>query len=266
MTVYSWGMNRVTYVVKGTPPGYDIGTAADYLLSFNSSWPLPKLHETGNFSGTVTHGLGYPPFHLLARPAGGVGTADGRVDQFADEYGVNSTVLSRFSGSGTPRYFIFRLDLTTDFTAPIETGSTTQNAQNDDYVFKMTKPGEDTSSTDMRDFALHSNTRSPALHKVAHGSMSVDAGGWIATIPHGLSYVPTAFAFIKPNANSAGLDPDKYTIVPPPVGVGVFYYLVDATSVTLFADGSLLNLAVPEYSVVVLKDPFTKDIINVSFP
>lgn len=250
------------YVAKGTTPGYDVKYATDYLLSFNSSWPLLKLHDTSTFSGSVSHDLGYPPFHMLAK-------SDGRIDQFSgtnQNYGVNSSVLNRTSGPGTPRYFIFRLDLTTDYTAPVVTGTTAQSVQSDDFVFKMTKPDKDVSSTDMRDFALHSNTRSPALHKVAHGSMSIVGSGWEVTVPHGLSYVPTAYAFIKPNANSAGLATDRYFIVPPPVGVGVAYYEVDATNVHIVGDGSLLNLAVPEYSIVVLKDPFTKDVINVSFP
>src|SRR5690242_3832335 len=108
----------MAYNVKGSTPGYDAKTAADYLLSFSSGWPLLKLHETGNFSGTVTHNLGYPPFYLLTRPASGLGSADGRIDQEASNYGVDSTTLSRSSGSGNPRYFIFRLDLSTDYVAP----------------------------------------------------------------------------------------------------------------------------------------------------
>lgn len=250
----------MTFRVKGTPPNYDARTAADYLLNFNSDWPLLKLHETGVFSGTVTHNLGYPPFHTLA-------TSDGRIDQFASNYGVNSTSLARSSGAGSPRYFIFRLDLTTNFTAPNLETSTASNSGSADYVFKMTKPGKSTDSTDLRDFALHSNTRSPALHSVNHGTMSNTGGGlgWERTVTHNLGYTPIAFAFIKPGTNALALPTDRYLIVSPPVGVTSFYYTVSSTSIYVTADNIDIT-DTPSVSVVILKDPFTKDIINVSFP
>lgn len=247
------------YVAKGTPPGYDVKTAADYLLSFNSEWPLLKVHDTGNYSGAVNHNLGYPPFHFLASTF-----VPGAIDELSDTYGVDSSVLERSSGSGSPRYYIFRLDLTQNFTAPILSSDVSTTPKNDDYVFKMTKPGKDTSSTDMRDFALHSNTRSPMVHKVSHGTMTGTPENWYYTVPHGLTYVPTVFPFIKPNANSAGLNPNRYFIVPPPIGVGIANYIVDATNVIVFG-GTLLDSA-PQCSVVVLKDPFLKQVINVSFP
>lgn len=257
----------MSFVVKGTPPGYDVTAAADYLLSFNSSWPLVKLHETGNFTGTVTHNLGYPPFHLLARPASGAGSADGRIDEEASNYGVSNTALARFSGSGSPRYFIFRLDLTTNFTAPNISTSTASSAVDNDYVFKVTKPGKDISSTDMRDFALHSNTHSPMVHQVDHGSMSNTGGGlgWERTVTHNLGYKPLAFAFIKPSTNTQSYPTDRYFIVHSPVGASSFYYQVTSTSVYVTLDNAAFS-ATPMVSVVILKDPFTRSTINMSFP
>ena len=126
----------MSYTIKGTPRGYDVGTAIDYLLSFDASWPLLKIHSTDNFGGTVTHSLGYPPFHFLAATF-----TPGAVNEFAgtnENYGVDSSQLARSSGAGTPRYYIFRLDLTTDFTAPIISGSTVQTGVANDYVFKIT--------------------------------------------------------------------------------------------------------------------------------
>lgn len=250
----------MTFRVKGTPPNYDARTAADYLLNFNSDWPLLKLHETGVFSGTVTHNLGYPPFHLFA-------TADGRIDQGGSSYGASSTTLENISGSGTPRYFIFRLDLTTDFTAPNLESSVATSPSDVDYVFKVTKPGKDVSSSDMRDFALHSGTRSPALHSVNHSAM-INTGsglGWERTVAHNLGYVPQAFAFLKPGTNTLGLPTDKYLLVPPPVGVTSVYYTVTGSGVYVTADSTIFTSA-PSVSVVILKDPFTRDVINVSFP
>lgn len=250
----------MAYVVKGTPPGFDVHGAIDYLLSFDSSWTLLKIGDSNTFSGTVTHSLGYPPLHFIAQ-------ADGRLDQSAANYAVDATSLARSSGVGTPRYFIFRLDLTTDFTAPLTPGSTTQTTQNDGYVFKITKPGKDTNSTDMRDYALHSNTRSPMIHKVDHGVMTNTGGGlgYERTVSHGLGYTPLAFVFMKPGTNTLGLDANRYGIVEPPVGASSKYYTVDATNVYITADTAAFSAA-PTVSVVVLKDPFTRDVVNVSFP
>lgn len=248
------------YGAKGSVKGYDVKGVVDYLLQFSSSWPLLKIGDTNTFSGTVTHSLGYPPFHFLA-------TSDGRVDQLASNYGVDSSVLARASGSGSPRYFICRLSLTESFTAPIVSGTTSTTAAVDSHGFKVSKPGKDVSSTDMRDFSLHSSTRSLMVHKVSEGAMSNTGGGlgWERTVAHGLGYTPIAFAFIRPDTNSIGLATDRYCIVPPAIGVAGFYYSVDSTNIYVTADSGLLTGS-PRSSIVVLKDPFAKDIINLSFP
>lgn len=254
----------MSYTVKGTPRGYDVGTAIDYLLSFDASWPLLKTHETASFGGTVTHGLGYPPFHFMASTL-----VPGGVNEFAgtnENYGVSTTQLDRSSGAGTPRYYIFRLDLTTNFTAPIISGSTVQTGVANDYVFKITKTGKNTSSTDMRDFSLHSNTRSPMVHLINHSTMNAGGPlGWQKIVAHGLGYIPTAFAFIKPGTNGVGYSTSRYCIVPPPVGVSSFRYSVDAVNITVDADN--INITgTPSVSIVVFKDPFNKDTVSMTYP
>lgn len=249
------------YVVKGTPPGYDVGNTIDYLLSFNSGWPHLKIDQSSTFSGTVTHNLGYPPFHLIAK-------SDGRIDQMASNYSVSSTTLSRSSGAGSPRYYICRLPLDQNFTADILPGSVSKTIENDSYVFKLTKPGSNYDSTDMRDFALHSNTRSPMLHKVDHGTMTYTGGGlgYERTVAHGLGYTPLVFVFLRPDLNLLGLDVHGYGIVEPPVGAASKYYTVDPVNVYITADATAFTGAVPRVSVVVLKDPFIRDTVNVVFP
>lgn len=255
----------MAYTIKGTPPGYDVGTTIDYLLSFDASWPLLKTNSTAVFGGAVTHGLGYPPFHIMASTfvAGGV-------DEFAgtnENYGVSTTQLDRTSGAGTPRYYIFRLDLTTNFTAPIISGSTVQTGAANNYVFKVTKPTKSTSSTDMRDFSLHSNTRSPMIHMVNHGATTNTGGGLgrERTVAHGLGYTPLAFAFIQPGANTLGYNTTRYCIIPPPVGVSGVYYTVDAVNVYVTVD-SIDFSTNPNISIVVMKDPFNKETVGMTYP
>lgn len=255
----------MTYVAKGTPPGYDVNTAIDYLQSFNSGWPLLKQHSTGNYSGAVNHNLGYFPFYTMVSTF-----TPSAFDEFAGmsgSYGVSQSQLTRNFGSGSPRYYIFRLDLETNFTAQVVDGSVTETPTSNDYVFKLTKDGADASSTDMRDFSLHSNTRSPMVHKVDFGTVGSGGLGRSRTINHGLGYLPTAFAFVKPGAGSSypGMTNGMYYILPPPVGVSGGYFEVSSTQVYATLDSSYFS-ASTVVSFVVLKDPFNKTVINRTYP
>lgn len=249
--------------MKGSQLGYDILDVQDYLQSFNSSWPHLKLDSTGVYSGAVSHNLGYPPFHIVTRNSG-----DGRVDQLAgDSFAVSSSALTRFSGADTPRYFIFRQDLTTNYTATTIDGSTTASGYDDDFGFRLTKPGADISSDDMRDYALHSGTSAPLIHMVDHGNMTNTGGGlgWERTVSHNLGYTPTVFVFLKPGTNGLGLPSAEYGYVPTAVGVSGRYYSADSSSVYITAD-SFSFTGAPAASVVVLKNPFTTTTINMSYP
>lgn len=257
----------MTYVAKGTPDGYDVKTAVDYLQTFNSSWPLLKVNSTGNFTSSINHDLGYYPFYTMVSTF-----TPSSFDQFAgtnEAYGVSTTQLVRASGSGTPRYYIFRLNLQDNFTAPHIEGSTTQLPTVDTYQFKISREGKDTDSSDMRDFSLHSNSRSPAVHMVNNGltTFNPSTSSRERTVSHNLGYVPTAFAFVKPGVGSSypGMNNGNYYILPPPVGVSGGYYQVDSSSVSVNLD-SIYFSSNAEVSFVVLKDPFNKKIINRTYP
>lgn len=249
------------FVAKGSPQGYDVHDAIDYLLSFSSEFPLLKVHETGTSTGTVNHDLGYYPFFLTTNST----FIPGSVDQVSySEWGVSTSQLVRSSGATNTRYFIFRLNLETNFTADIFPGITSKTPEESSFVFKISKDGKDISSTDLRDFSLHSNTKSPMVHKVDNGTMT-SSGDWTRTISHGLSYTPVVFAFIRVGNNAFGLAQNRYYVVPPQIGITPFDYTVTATSVTVRASGPDFSDA-PQVSIVVLKDPFSKQTVDVSFP
>lgn len=255
------------YGIKGSIIGHDVLGLQDYLQSFNSSWPHLKVSTTGVYSSAVSHGLGYPPFFIITSSAENFG-ADGRVYSLSGNYySVSSTALTRFSGASSPRYYIFRLDLTTDFTATIDAGSTTENTVNNDFGFKLTKEGADITSTDMRDYSLHSSTTAPLVQMVKTGTMSNTGGGLGRefTVNHGLGYTPTAFVFMRPGANTISLPTTEYGYVMPPIGVSGRYYTVDSTSVYVTADSGIFSTN-PLISVVILKNPFTLETVNVSYP
>lgn len=270
----------MAYALKGTRPGYDVSSVVDYLFAFNAAWPLLKIEAAGaatiNLNGTpqtvYTHNLGYRPFYLIiSNQTAGKGLVD-IVSGGGVGLGVSTTILGydgSNSGGGTYSfyYYICRLDLTQNFTAPTVTGSTTKGTQNDRYVFKVTKPGKSTNSTDMRDYAFHSNTRSPMLHSVDYGFADVLSGGYATrTVTHNLGYTPIAFCFIKWTNNNIGHNNDWAYLQAPPIGAQPDSYVVSSTNVVSSTDLGFTVLTVPNISTVILKDPFQKDTVNVSFP
>lgn len=257
----------MTYIAKGTPRGYDLNTAVDYLQTFNSSWPLLKVGSTGNYTGAINHNLGYYPFYTMASTL-----TPSSFDQLAGlngTYGVSTSQLVRGSGSGSPRYYIFRLNLQENFTAPHIEGDTTELPTVDNYQFKISKDGKNIKSNDMRDYSLHSGARSPMVHLVSNGTTTFNSGSSSRerTVNHDLGYIPTAFAFVKPGAGSSlsGLTNENYYILPPPVGVSAGYYEVNNTAVYVNLDSFFFS-SNAEVSIVVLKDPFNKKIINRTYP
>lgn len=254
---------------KGSVPGFNVLTALDYLQQFNSSWPLLKVHATGTASIALnstpqtiyTHNLGFPPFFFIA--------AGGKVSHISG-IGVDSSVLAYdgvypVGGTLNFRYFICRLDLTQNFTAPVILGTSTPGAANDDYGFKVAKPGKSTSSTDLRDFALHSSSRSLMVHKVDSGPGSLSGGYYQRTTPHGLTYTPLAFAFVKYGTNIDGYNPNWFYMINQPVGAIISYYEFDSTSVRTYVDSFHVSGA-PVTTAVVLKDPYARETINLTYP
>lgn len=262
----------MTYIAKGTRPGYDIHSAIDYLNTFNSSFPLINFDSDGSRTSTFNHDLGYYPFFFTTY--GNLESLPGAVNQFSgNEWSVGTTQLVRSSGTSSQRCFIARLNLTDNFSSQYVTGENVQSAINQNYVFKISRDGKDSNSTDMRDFSIHSNTISPLVHRVYSTTMFSSGGNFYATVSHGLPYTPLVFAYIKPSTNTIGRDTNRYYMMHPPVGATDETYMIDVSyngmggngSVVAFASGFAYSSA-PEVSIVILKDPFLKNIVNVSFP
>lgn len=213
----TWGM-------KASQLGYDVTTAADYQLLYSSQWPLLKIESQGtvtiNDLGAdqviYTHNLGYAPMFWIFDVSGSNGGYAGNFTPavLPESFGVNGTELKYFSnfvgsGSHTIRYYIFRLDLDTAFTAPTINLSPGSATILDNYGIKIAGPGKDVGSTDYRDFVVHSNTRSPMVHKVQAQTItgsdnSFYSPGYSATFTHDMGYNPLFFAFVKGNFTIAG--------------------------------------------------------------
>lgn len=256
---------------KVSQEGYNVNTVADYQLLFNSSWPLLKVEKQGSFTvsnGSVdtviyTHNLGYyPAFAIFANDNTDTGVTSGSL--FASNnisgglVGCNTTELKWFGGffsDGTnPRtfyYYIYRLDLESTFTAPtINTTAGTQ-AIVSNYGIKATIPGKSVTSTDLRDYSVHSGTLSPLVHMIKSGLPTFNApSSYHLTATHNFGYQTIYLTYTRNTT----------------VGVGQNYYIQlggqHQSQPASFADDNSVYIdffnGTDIYgSIIVFKDPFS---------
>lgn len=263
------------YGIKISQPFYDATTAADANLLFSSSWPtMPIAAEktyTNNlyggdtdfsaFSLTFNHNLGFVPFTVVW------------VTTYSPRYAARN--IAGFTMDTNNIYFppstslyqihitAYNINLGTDVEYPyIKTSGTTAPYDND-YGIKIVKSGKDISSTDMRDFILHSRCQSPQILTI-----KTDVSGVASSLGGGsydILYTPSvttplwAFGFTH---TSAG------------VYSGVNYYNQSAPRLFVTANTNGTYTYQLNYlptggagaSLIILRDPmFSSNIINASY-
>jgi len=237
--------------IKLSQLGFDVNTAADQDLIFSSSWPLLKIAYTGtatfnDASDTTifTHDLGYPPFYIAFRIDG-----DNSYLFNDPQFYVNNTVFGN-SGSGagtdiTIRYYICRNPLNENFAADVfRTSGVSQSSFDRDFGIKVAKEGKDVSSTDLRDFTIHSGTRSPMIHTIKYGQLEAVGSNYDLVYTNNLGYNPIFFGFHSTdNVKFSGLNGREQS------NPKLF------TSST--GDLTIRNSSATYGSLVVFKDPFS---------
>lgn len=260
----------MNYIAKGTPSGYDVKTAADYLQSFNSSWSLLKIEHHGSATITLnstpqnvySHNLGYPCAYVIIRNGVVVASPPGiGVDESILGYDGNFAV----GGSYSFYFYVFRLPLNQSFTSPNISTSDNRAALNSEYKLKVSLPGKSVHSNDLRDFAVHSGSRSLMLHQVSPVTLTGSPGSYARSISHGLGYTPTAFCYMKFGSGLSGYNPSYFYSINGPQGVQDAYFTVDSTNMVV-SEVSAFSTSPADATAVFLKDPFSKPQINVSFP
>lgn len=253
-------------VVKLAQPGYDVKTAGDENLIYSSKWPLLEIYmqDTATFDVTKSsilarHDLQFPPVFWYfantpetawenfgaitqARRAeffGPIGDGSLGMDASKLFYTPNSFPLT--SGTARLYFYIFALDLSKQYNAPIIKVGAVSGGNNNNFAFKIAKNGKDVSSNDLSDFILHSRARSPLIHSVNPSPGVVKS----FVINHNLGYVPMFFPYQK-NANGS------YTLLPTGQG-GADSLLSDINNIIF------TSAAGKELTIVVLKDPFLID-------
>lgn len=231
--------------IKVTQPGYDTETAPDAKLLFSSSWPLLKTEKDNSYTITAdidqviyTHNLGYPAAFFINDGTGGFATSNPILNQ---NIGVNSIELKFAGGSGltlplTIHFYIFRLPLNKNFKSLATNISTELSDPTvQDWGIKIAKEGKDISSSDYRDFAVHSGTQSPMIHEVTNDIVQdINGGGqgiWAVVSNHNLGYYPLFFPFVLSTTVLSGYYrfTGNYTQTPPRVFGTTLYTRIELT-------------------------------------
>jgi len=202
------------YGTKIAKAGYDALTAPEQELLFNSSWPslqivkvvdLSDYDVSGATLNPIEHGLTFPPFAVL-------------MGEFDTYYGSNSTYngfypvpvdethvyANNTSSSVTPsltRLVIYNLDITRDIEYPYKERSGSTVSYDTDYGIKAVKETEDITSSDMRDYLLHSRCQSPLVMAVKTqdtiNPANISSGQKLIQYTSPLNFISFAFGFVR---------------------------------------------------------------------
>ena len=239
--------------VKISIPGTNALTASPTQLIFDSSWPsaavaFSAIHSfAANTAYTIAHNLGFPPFAkvwLLDTNKNIV--INGAV--LASNYSVDTTnfylgSITSFN-AGTAAYFYvacYNIDLRQDIDYPDLPTVSAKLGYDNNYGIKISKTNKVVSSTDGRDFILHSRYRSPLIKAVKTESTSVSTG--VVQYVNKNNQATWNYGFVR---NS----PAKYSYAP---------YYAQAYPVTT-TDGitTYLPFTAPDIgaTLIILRDPF----------
>lgn len=258
--------------IKVSQLGFDAPDTGDQNLLMSSGWPLLKIEHTdtltldGFVSTTIyNHNLQYPPFFLIFQynddslvplhSSPGATLLKGPRQRQADPrfYVTDTKLAIEGAGDGTLppikiRYYICRLPLNQPFQAPIYSLSNDNSAKRDnDIGIKILKEGKESTSNDLRDYTLHSGTRSPQVHNITTAPLQkFGTNNYQLTWTNDLDYFPLYFAFQRND-----------TVFPE--DVGRWYGPVNIAPYTQGVSSNLTAFDISDQSyasIIVFKDPF----------
>lgn len=248
------------YGLKIAKAGFDVLTAPEQELLFNSSWPSLQIVHVKEYTlvgyspnDVVAHEMPFVPLAIgfvSTDSSSAVQDYNGFFPLSADETNLYPGRISPSISSGTLKIVIFNVDITVDIEYPYTERSGVNKTYDSDYGVKLTKENSDIKSTDLRDYIAHSRCQSPLLLAVKTQetipTQNIDAGAGTRTIQYntGLDFVSYVFGFVRFSAEGI------YTYAP---------YVSQSYPAT-YSDGftsqlSLIDAAVDKGSIVVLRSP-----------
>jgi hypothetical protein len=252
-----------SYGIKISKPGYNVETAEDSDLIFSSGWAsLPIAFEaTGSYTNSfqtdqVTHGLGFPPLACIFYGYNGLAYRAALVTVDSSKVYISNTgqyPTIPIGATGTYHVVAFNVDLSRDVDYATTDQSSTNTIYDPDYGIKVAKEGQDITSTDYRDFILHSRCQSPLVLSVKNQSSSIATDTVNFTSPK--NYRSWVFGYVRGTNGRYRYAPYGGSAYPETLtnGIGSTIQWVPASS----DDGAAL---------VVLRDPmFTSNIVQATY-
>lgn len=272
---------------KVSRQGYSVDRAADTQLLFSSAFKSAVVLFSGKVTiadltvpqNIVTHNLGFYPAHYTYIDFG-----DGILKMMCQQDGIgddgegavftNTTSLffqpsagMPMTGSATIHYFIFNIDLETNYTAPII--NTTEEASaglSGSYGFKASRDGLNVLTAALSDLQVYSgaslasqDVRNQIVHSVTTGT--IGAAPDFESIAHSLGYAPMYMVYVKNPTygyhivtNSIDFDLDLILLI-----IFSFPVYESSSSVTevFFANDAASWAGSRAFSCVIFKDPVT---------
>lgn len=265
--------NQQTAGIKVSQLGYDVNTAPDYALAFNSSWPsLPIAQEftvtlVATFDGTwwnfpsqtFTHNLGIYAWANLwetngPNPIGSIKTR--RVNTNLTLYKNKVvwfpyTLMSVQPPNIILHVKVYNIDISQPVSYSYVQPPVSQSAYDPNFGIKLTKEGKSINSKDLRDFIIHSRAQSPAILTIITEKSADSSGNVSYTNPQGYTNWVYGYVFFT----------DHYTYAPAQGQAYPVYQFINGTTYQI----STLNGAHP-VSLLVLRDPlFVPGKVQVTF-
>jgi hypothetical protein len=167
------------YGIKIARAGFNANTCADYDLLFNSAWPsLPiafsTLQTTTVAAGTtslppIPHGLNYIPMVMgwIIQGSKQIGRIFPDVDK-TNIYLTYNNPFSYFNTGDTIKFYLvcYAVDISRSASYEYLPPSAVQQPYDKKFGIKVAKLGKSASSTDLRNFILHSRAQSPAILQI----------------------------------------------------------------------------------------------------
>lgn len=232
--------------------GFDVKDTADFQTILNSSWPVLKVEYAASVTFTCngsanttiyTHNLGYAPvfqvFSLRDQLQYGFVPGGAGYDAMGITGSDSSKIYANWpAGTYTVYLYVYRQDLAASFAAPnIDIVTRVTGGFGTDFGLKVAKIGKDITSTDLRDYVIHSGTQELGVAQVTQTNVS-PAGTW--TVTHNLGYKP-AWLFFEAGGTAGSYE--VYNLV---------RTTADNNQIVFRGAGAALSGV---YSAVIFKDP-----------
>lgn len=268
-------MQPQQYGIKVAQPGYDVRTAKDYQLIFNSSWPVlsivydQTMSVTTDFTASfsVAHNLNFTPLAMawvftdstMTVQLGRVFLSPSKTTAYCIDGGL-SFILPNTT------YYVnikcYNIDITIPQQYNYLQSAPINGTYDKSYGIKVVKSGGQMQSTDLRSFILHSRAASPQVLAVVTDQTTYNATTGIGnqgtsliyTNPQG--YLPWIFGYAVTTYNNETVY--QWT---PPNSQALPVLSFSSTGTTLL---SLVNPY--KGSLVILRDPlFAANIVQAQY-